>query len=171
MLMKSKFGYGSCEILFVVESAFRCGLFFAECVLLVEGMTEVVFINYLVAKGCIELPKGGLFVLDCLGKYNMHRFMNLLCEFKINHSVMYDSDNKNKSKEKPKKLARLIRESRNKYTLKIGALDPDIEGFLGICEADKPHRKPQHLMFQYHQEAIASDKLDKFTEIVNGLVN
>ena len=157
---------------FLWLNPFRCGLFFAECVLLVEGMTEVVFINDLVAKGHIELPKGGLFVLDCLGKYNMHRFMNLLSEFKINHSVMYDSDNKNKSKEKPKKLARLIRESRNKYTLKIDALEPDIEGFLGISKLKyrDRHQKPQHLMYQYHQGAIASDKLNQFIAIINGLV-
>lgn len=152
---------------FLWLNPFRCGLFFAERVLLVEGMTEVVFINYLVAKGHIKLPKGGLFVLDCFGKHNMHRFMNLLGALGVKHSVMYDAD----KGEKHKRLANFICENRNTHTLKIDALKPDTEGFLGICKANKPYQKPQHLMFQYHQEAIASDKLDKFIEIVNGLVN
>ena len=152
---------------FLWLNPFRCGLFFAGRVLLVEGPTEVVFINYLIARGVIKLPKGGLFILDCFGKYNIHRFMNLLDGLKIKHSIMYDAD----KGEKNKKLANFIRQNQNEHTLKIDVMDPDIEGFLGICKADKPHQKPQHLMFQYHQEAIASDKLDKFIEIVNGLVN
>lgn len=154
---------------FLWLNPFRCGMFFANLVLLVEGPTEVAFINYLIANGCVDGPAGGLFVLDCFGKYNIHRFMNLLGCFGINHSVLYDTD-KQDDNEKHKRLAELICRSRNEYTYKIETVEPDIERFLGISKASKPHQKPQHLMLQYHQNAIASDKLDKFVALINGLV-
>ncbi|MCH7517319.1 MAG: AAA family ATPase, partial [Bacteroidetes bacterium] len=54
----------------------RCGMFFARQVLLVEGTTEQVLFNYLFDTGQIKMPNGGVFVLDSLGKFNIHRFMN-----------------------------------------------------------------------------------------------
>ena len=56
----------------------RSSLFFANHVLLVEGPTEVALVNRLVGDGKIKNADCGLYVLDCLGKYNIHRFMNLL---------------------------------------------------------------------------------------------
>ncbi len=70
----------------------RCGMFFAGQVLLVEGTTERVLLNYLFDTGEIEVPQGGIFVLDCLGKHNIHRFMNLLGPLHVTHSVLCDCD-------------------------------------------------------------------------------
>ena len=147
---------------------FRCGLFFAERVLLVEGPSEVVFINYLLSNGHITMPKGGIFVLDCIGKYNIHRFINLLGELGIRHSVMYDADDM--SKPHHQALAALIAGRANSHTYVIESISPDLEGFLGVAKATKPHQKPQHLMYQYHQAAIASGDLNNFIAVVNRLI-
>lgn len=147
---------------------YRCGLFFAEHVLLVEGPTEVVFINYLISNGTISMPKGGLFVLDCIGKYNIHRFMNLLGELSIRHSVLYDKDDM--SKPVPKTLDTLIANSSNAHTHKIKSLVPDLERSLGVDPAKLKHQKPQHLMYKYHQGAITCSKLNDFIAVVDQLL-
>ncbi len=70
----------------------RCGVFFAKRTLIVEGPSELVLINYLIQTGKIRTPAGGLSVLDAMGKFNIHRFMNLLGDLKIEHSVLHDAD-------------------------------------------------------------------------------
>ena len=147
----------------------RCGLFFADHVLLVEGTTEVVFINFLAANGYIDVPKGGLFVLDCLGKFNIHRFMNLLGSLGIRHSVLYDDDS-NKQNISHEETAELIDKSKNDFTSKIQALSPNLEQFLGVSDKVRSYEKPQHLMFQYHNDGIDSEKLTSFISTVNELI-
>lgn len=147
---------------------YRCGLFFAERVLLVEGPTEVVFINYLLSIGRIPASKGGLFVLDCMGKYNIHRFMNLLGELGIKHSVLYDEDDL--AQHKHKNIASLISTSKTTNTCHIESVAPDIEKYLGVPKASRPHQKPQHLLYQYHQCAIDSAKLNSFVALIGRLL-
>jgi len=145
----------------------RCGAFFAAHVLLVEGATEVAFINLLMADGRIELPKGGLFVLDCFGKWNIHRFVGLFNEFGIKHSVLVDRDSAN---DKHKKVNELIRDRKNDYTHQIAFLEPDVEGFLGVAKAKESRQKPQHLMYQYRQGKINDDKIAAFVDKLDKLL-
>jgi len=146
----------------------RCGMFFADHVLLVEGPTERIFINYLFDNGDLEMPKGGVFVLDCMGKFNIHRFMNLLGPLKIPHSVMFDDDG---NKPPHEKIKDLIEKSRNAYTRGIELVPQDIEAFLGIAPAAKKHRKPQHLMLQTKEDKIDKNKIDAFMDIIRQLIN
>jgi predicted ATP-dependent endonuclease of OLD family len=131
----------------------RCGAFFAERVLLVEGPTEVALINYMLDQGILARPKGSFFVLDTVGKYNMHRFMNLLGKLGINHSVLHDSD-----KGKLQVVDQTIQNSKNIFTIAIDTFTDDLEAYLGIHETDK-HRKPQHVMYQVVQGTIAASKM------------
>ncbi len=146
----------------------RCGLFFAEHVLLVEGPTEVVFINYLLSKGLIPSPKGGIFVLDCMGKYNMHRFMNLLGELGIDHSVLRDEDDL--AIQTHQVLARLVSDSANSHTRLVKTVAPDLEQYLGVPKAKKPYQKPQHLLYQYNQGAIDPAKRNSFIKLISRLL-
>ena len=141
-------------------------MFFAKHVLLVEGQTERVLINCLFDDGQIETPKGGIFVLDCLGKHNIHRFMNLLEPLNVSHSVLFDGDG---GKDTHEKVKRLIEESKNKYTRTIETVGDDIETFLGI-EKSKPHRKPQHVILKLKEGVIQEDRLDAFKNIVERLI-
>ncbi len=121
----------------------RCSAFFAEKILLVEGPTEVALITYMRDQGMLSACDR-VFILDAIGKYNIHRFMRLFGYFGINHCVLYDGDN---DSEKNRLIDETIERARNDFTGKIDKFDGDLEGFLEIQQASKPHRKPQHVMF------------------------
>ena len=115
----------------------RCGLFFANHVLLVEGQAEQTLIRKLLGDGKINGAECGLYVLDCLGKYNIHRFMNLLVTLGTPHSVLYDDDlNANEHKD----LNELIGSSRHiSLTLEIKTIYENIKNnFWGFHQA-VPH--------------------------------
>lgn len=145
----------------------RCGMFFASRVLLVEGPTERVLFNFLFDTGQIKMPKGGVFILECLGKFNIHRFMNILGPFKVRHSVLFDADGGAAPHDKIKKL---IEDSKNCYTGKIDTFPNDIETFLDVEKSKKPHRKPQHLMLKLKEKNIAKEKMDLLIEKINELI-
>lgn len=145
----------------------RCGIFFAQQVLLVEGATERVLLNYLFDIGKLEMPNGGVFVLDCFGKYNIHRFMNLLEPFKINHSVLFDGDG---DTDVHKLIRTLIDDSKNRYTRKIDRFTSDIESFLDIEKSAQAHRKPQHVMFKVMNGQVSEEKIVQLIDKVNALI-
>ncbi len=144
----------------------RCGMFFAQYVLLVEGPTENVLINYLIETEQLSVPKGGVFVLDCLGKFNIHRFMNILDPLKVKHSILFDADNEKPPHDKIKKL---IEDSKNAYTLDIDSFPDNLETFLDIDKSKKKYRKPQHVMLKLKENRIAKDKLDALIEKIEKL--
>lgn len=145
----------------------RCGMFFSRQVLLVEGSTERVLINYLLDTDQIKLPKGGLFVFDCLGKFNIHRFMNLLAPLNVIHSVLLDGDD---GRGYHGKLSKLIHDNRNSATYKIAVLPKELEDFLGCEKAKRPDRKPQHIMLKLKEGNIKSENIILFVELVKGLI-
>jgi len=145
----------------------RCGLFFADHVVLVEGPSERVLLNRLFQTDEIELPTDQVFVLDCLGKFNIHRFMNLLGPMKIEHSVLLDDDNQQPPHPE---IRNLIEESANEYTVGIESFEEDLESFLDIPEAGRPHRKPQHIMLQYQDSEIHPDRIGALQDVVTRLV-
>jgi predicted ATP-dependent endonuclease of OLD family len=145
----------------------RCGMFFAKQVLLIEGPTERMLFNYLFDTGLIEMPSGGIFVLDCLGKFNIHRFMNILGPFKIQHSVLFDGDD---GKAPHNDIKKLIEESKNEYTGKIDVFPNDIEDFLSVDKSRKPHRKPQHLMLKLKEGKVSEEKIELLINKIKKLI-
>lgn len=142
----------------------RSGIFFANHALLVEGPTEVALINKLIDDGKISGADCGLVLLDCLGKYNIHRFMNLLGYLGITHSVIHDDDN---NKDEHADLNQLIQSSKNpQLTYSIHAIAQDIEALLNIPSAGLKHRKPQHILFLYSEGKIDQTRLETFCKIV-----
>ena len=150
--------------LFVWLTPDRSNIFFANHVLLVEGATEVALINRLVGDEKILAGTNGLYVLDCLGKYNIHRFMNLLGHLGVPHSVLYDSDDGKKGKHQA--VNHLIETSRNSFTLCAKSVTGDIEKFLGIPAAKASHRKPQHALYHYETGQIDPAKLQGFCALL-----
>lgn len=145
----------------------RCGMFFSKQVLMVEGPTERVLLNHLFHNGNIEIPKGGVFVLDCVGKFNIHRFMNILGPLNIWHSILFDGD---EGKPPHKEIKQLIISNKNSLTRNIATFPDDIETFLGIEKCRKKHRKPQYLMLKLEEKAIAKDKMDALIDVVKTLI-
>lgn len=124
----------------------RNEMFFAKNVILVEGPTEKVLFNWLLDNGSGISPshRQKCFVMDCGGKFVMHKFMKLLGEFEIPHLVIHDKDDENK----PIHLATntQIRNSRNRFTLDIKVLDPDIENFLNFAPPRRASEKPPAIL-------------------------
>ena len=104
--------------------------------------------------------------MDCIGKYNIHRFMALLAKLGIQHSVLYDDD---KGNEEHAEINQLIHDSKDvSTTFSIQELPGNIEVFLGAppCEGH-PSRKPQHLMYHYERGNIGKEQLEMFCKLVS----
>ncbi|MDR4509389.1 MAG: AAA family ATPase [Candidatus Brocadiaceae bacterium] len=137
----------------------RAGMFFAQNVLLVEGPSETALINRLLDDGKLSLPQG-TYILDCLGKYNVHRFMNLLSALGLVHAVLHDDD---ENKDKHQELNQLISDSKHAdFTKSVVTLPKDLEAVLGVTPPGSSHRKPQHLLYCYATNQINEDKLKSF---------
>ncbi|MEQ8315656.1 MAG: AAA family ATPase [Gammaproteobacteria bacterium] len=139
----------------------RCAAFFSEKVLMVEGPSETALLSYMYDEGLLPGCKG-VFFLDTIGKYNMHRFMRLFEVYGIKHYVLFDEDNG-----RNQIVSDTIRESSNTFTGGIDSFESDIEGFLGIPNAGRPHRKPQHIMYRISQDNV---KLEPLAEKIEALV-
>lgn len=149
---------------FLWLNADRCGAFFANHVLLVEGPTEVAFVNRLIGDGKIKNAECGLHILDCLGKYNAHRFMNLLSHLGIPHAVIHDDD---KGEKEHAEINRLIEDTKHPiFTQCIRRIAGKLETMLGIPPAGEERRKPQHLLYQYESGKIEESKLNAFCTMV-----
>lgn len=120
----------------------RSAAFFAEKVLLVEGPTETALLSYMFDRGLLPNCKG-VFILDTIGKYNIHRFMRIFQQFGIRHYVLYDSDNGRHAA-----IDTTIQAASNPFTRGIDTFPRDLEQYIGIPPAARPHRKPQHVMLQ-----------------------
>ncbi|MEZ5563711.1 MAG: AAA family ATPase [Gammaproteobacteria bacterium] len=141
----------------------RAGMLFAQNVLLVEGPSETALINRLRDDGKVTLPQG-TYVLDCLGKYNVHRFMNLLSHLGVVHAVLHDDDN---NVNEHQELNQLISDSKNAaFTHAVVTIPKNLEDALGVTAAGPPHRKPQHLLYCYATNRIDDAKLNSFCGMV-----
>ncbi|MEQ8851722.1 AAA family ATPase [Gimesia sp.] len=150
----------------------RCGMFFANRVLLVEGATEIALINRLITDGKIRIPDDGLQVVDCMGKFNTHRFILLLSELGTPHAVLHDADlNKGQHSE----LHELVRKSSHaKLTCRIEKFGTDLEDTLGISKTTR-HRKPQHALMNYErgdiEDSRVADLCKKVQDCIDSMAN
>lgn len=142
----------------------RSSLFFANAVLIVEGLSEQVLINYLLKTDQLSSPAKGVFVLETLGKYNIHRFMNLLGELRIDHAVLHDMDANKTGNEKDKqdRLNNLIQQAKNGCTKAVDTLPSNLEDFLGIQTSEERWRKAAEVLLAVQQKKVGPDKLDEF---------
>ncbi|MGB4965779.1 MAG: AAA family ATPase [Microgenomates group bacterium] len=146
----------------------RATAFFAERVLLVEGPTEFALFTVLLSDGHLKRPDRGVTVIDTLGKWNTHRFMNILSALRIRHSVLFDMDG-----ESPRSLAlkRAIEVSRTDFTRGIDSFEHDLEEFLGVAKSKRPDRKPQHLMWRFKEGMISPERLASLIAKVQRLLD
>ena len=149
---------------FLWLNADRSSIFFANHVLLVEGPTEVAIVNRLLGDGKISDNDCGLYVLDCMGKYNIHRFMNLLSNLGIPHGVIYDDDD---NKDEHKDINSLIEASKDpRFTLETKPIKGEFEKLLGIPIPKAAHRKPQNALYHYETGKIDGPKIKELCELV-----
>jgi putative ATP-dependent endonuclease of the OLD family len=150
----------------------RCSLFFAHSVIIVEGLSEQVLINYLIKSRKVETPSKGIFVLESQGKYNIARFMNLLGELHIQHAVLHDLDSASINKRSNEGLNKLIEQSKNTCTRRIETLPENLESALGIDLRDNDRwKKAARILLAVQQEKVAPEKVAKFKAKIEALVS
>ncbi|MCK4736172.1 MAG: AAA family ATPase [Methanophagales archaeon] len=147
----------------------RCSAFFADIVLICEGAAEKVFIDYLIKDKWNDLKEKRIYVLDTMGKFNIHRYMNLFRELGIYHSILADKDENNNVH---KFINQFIEDQKNDYTKSIDFFDKDIETFLGINAPPSTRRdkKPLNVMWHYSKGKISQNKIGDLKNKVQGLL-
>ena len=147
----------------------RSSSFFADIVLICEGATEKVFIEYLIKNKWDNLREKKIYVLDAMGKFNIHRYMNLFKELGIYHSVLADGDENRNVHEI---LNKFIEDNKNDYTKGIHFFNNKIEDFLGIPTppANRRDKRPLNVMWHYKNDRISDSKIDELEEIIEGII-
>ncbi|OAQ19972.1 AAA family ATPase [Thermosulfurimonas dismutans] len=145
----------------------RSNLFFAKHVVICEGATEKIFFDYLINTKWSDLKDRHIYFLDSMGKFNVHRYMNLFNLLGINHSVLIDRD---KDIEIHDLINSFIEDNKNEFTCKIHYFDPDIEGFLGIEKPKDSRQKPLNIMVKYSEGQIPESKINELRAIIEGLL-
>ncbi len=137
----------------------RTTAFFSKRVILVEGPSETALFSYLTTRGHFDPPIRGLAVIDCLGKYNIHRFVAILGAFGIDHSVLYDGDN---GKFPDTEVTTAITGSKTLFTKRITRFANDLESELGISPLPRSewNRKPQYVLYHLELGLVDSSKLE-----------
>jgi len=145
----------------------RCCAFFADFVLVCEGASEKVLIDYLIKNKELLLLNKEVYILNALGKENIHRYMNLFKELGIKHSVIFDADG---DTGKHKKINDFLEKNKNNFTLKIDSFDDDLEKFLGIPKESENYKRPLNVMWHYQNKKISDEKIKNFKEKVANLL-
>lgn len=151
----------------------RCCSFFADRVLICEGPTEKIFIDYLIKTEWFEeFSKKKVYVIECGGKFQIHRFMNLFKKLGIEHSVLHDSDQNGTSKRaiQQKYVNDFLNSSMNEYSIKIDSFPGDLETFLGVSIPARADRKPLNLMWKYKSGDINDNRIAELKMKVLGLL-
>ncbi|MDY0132485.1 MAG: AAA family ATPase [Desulforegulaceae bacterium] len=145
----------------------RASAFFAKHVLICEGATEKVIFDYLIANSWEELQKKQIYVLDSMGKFNIHRYMNLFSELGINHSVLYDGDGEKIGQEEVNKY---INENKNDFTCAIAFFDVDMESFLGYEAPKRKDIKPLTALSKLTNDEIPEEKIQDLKDKITNLL-
>ena len=145
----------------------RSSSFFADIVLICEGATEKTFIDYLLKNEWDDLRKKKIYVLDAMGKFNIHRYMNLFKALGIYHSVLVDRD---ENKDVHEIINEFIESKQNEYTKGIYFFNKNIEEFLDIPTPNRKDKKPLNVMWHYKNNRIEEDKINQLKNIIEGLI-
>jgi hypothetical protein len=139
--------------------ATRTTAFFCQRVILVEGPSETALYSYLTTRGLLDPPLRGLAVIDCMGKYNIHRFVAILGAFGIDHSVLYDGDSGNCF---DTEVTAAITGAKSSFTKRITRFANDLESELGITPLprNESNRKPQYILYHLETGKVDAAKLE-----------
>ena len=145
----------------------RCCAFFADSVLICEGLSEKALTDTLIKEGKIQFRNSKTYILNSGGKYDIHRYMNLFGKLGIRHSILFDGDN---NSEKHRRINDFIQKNRNSFTVKHHQFLADFEDFLGISKESDRYKKPLNVMWHYRNKKISQDKIGELAKIVRDLM-
>jgi len=144
----------------------RSSIFFAKHILICEGATEKTFIDFLMNTEWLDLKEKHVYCLDSLGKYNIHRYINLLNRFGLSYSVLMDFDG---DKKQHKYVNQFIKDK----VVKVYGFEEDFETFLGIkpVPANRKDLKPLNVLKSFDDGLLAPAKISELKTIVNNLIS
>ncbi|HRP03086.1 MAG TPA: AAA family ATPase [Candidatus Kapabacteria bacterium] len=146
----------------------RTELFFSKMVIICEGASEKIFFDYLVNNIWYDLKEKNIYFLDSLGKFNIHRFIHLLGNYGIKHSVLMDSD---RNTDVHQIINQYIEQQKNKFTKEIKFFTIDLEEFLGIIKpSSRPDLKPLNIITAFKKGEIAPEKITELKNIIDSLI-
>lgn len=145
----------------------RSCVFFAKHVFICEGASEKVFFDYLFDNEWHELKPKHIYFLDAMGKFNLHRYMNLFNQLGISHSVIYDKD---PDSEVQSYVNDFIEDKKNGLTQGIHAFNIDLEDFLGIDRSKRKDLKPLNVIYKYRNGEIDADRINNLRGIIESLL-
>ncbi len=151
---------------FMWVDAERARSFFAKHVIICEGATEKVVFDYLMNNLLSDFIDKNVYILDSMGKFNLHRYINLFGKLGITHSVLYDRDDDNSIHEIVNKF---ISSNTNEYTRAICTFDSDFEKFLGIEEVSRKDLKPLNVLTMLKDSKITEQKLTELRNVFEKL--
>jgi len=146
----------------------RSCAFFADFVLICEGLSEKALIDTLINEGKIKLKYSKAYILNAAGKYDIHRYMNLFEKLGINHSILFDRDS---TSEKDTKINEFILTCKNKFTSKALSFVGEFEDFLEIPKERDRYKKPLNVMWHYRNGKIEAKKIEELIKIVKNLID
>jgi len=141
----------------------RSALFFAKHVIICEGASEKIFFDTIIDDLKPELRENQIYILDSLGKFNIHRFMQLFEDYGINHSVIYDGD---ENRNYHDIVNNFLEQKKNLFTKIIFTFPNDLEDFLAIGKPARNDLKPLNLMIKYHDKQIDIKKINDLIEVL-----
>ena len=145
----------------------RASIFFADTVIICEGVSEKALFNYMLQNKWSDLRTNSIFVLDALGKYNFPRYLLLLEAFGVRHGVLLDADaNKNEHQAINDLVHSLCCGA---STNGIHQFDDDLEAFLGLPKTDRPDKKAIEILKVLSADAIPGATLDTLRAIFGKL--
>lgn len=144
----------------------RSSMFFAKHILICEGASEKAFIDFLMNTQWIDLKEKHIYCLDSLGKYNIHRYINLLSRFGLSYSILMDFD---EDKKQHKYINQFIKDKAEK----VYGFDKDFETFLGITPvpANRNDLKPLNVLKSNEDGLIPSSKISELKTVISTLIN
>ncbi len=147
----------------------RAALFFAKHIIICEGASEKIFLDFLLSTKWNDLKTRGVYLLDSLGKFNFHRYMNLFNKFGISHSLLMDSDN---NEDIQAIVNDFIQKNKNGFTKGIYSFPTDLEDFLGIQKPAKCRndRKPLNILSNFHNNKITETKITELKKVLEKLL-
>lgn len=145
----------------------RSAMFFAQLVVIVEGESDKALLDYCLATEWTELKHKQLYVVDAIGKSNVHRCMALLGAFGIRHGVLLDADGGTNNHS----LWNEYTETRckNAYTAGVPYLFVDeMEAFMGIQVPPNTdgYKKPVIVLRALSNGAVAQDRIIELRQIL-----
>lgn len=138
----------------------RTSIFFANKVIVCEGLSEWALFNYLLENEWHDLRPERISILDALGKYNIHRYLALLDAFAIPHAVIIDGDD---DRDHHVVINDMIEDMCGEHTLCRPLRFPhDLEEHLDLPKpaGDRKDRKPIMILHAVSNGDIDPAKLD-----------